>query len=257
MTLQEIKQYIGLKPYYETELGVLYCADCLDVMAKMPEKCVDLVLTDPPYGIDFCSSRTSRKEKLANDKLTDWLTLIREVLPQFFRIITDVGCCCCCCGGGGKTPVTAIFTMELIQQFKLIQTLVWKKFVGLGWKYRPAYENIIIFSKDDKSYSFYDKTKKCSNVIEGINQDIPQYRGKEAGYSDDHPTQKPTKLMELLINIHSKRNDLTIDPFLGSGTTAVACEKLGRQWIGVEISEKYCEVAAKRIDAEARQVKLF
>ena len=75
------------------------------------------------------------------------------------------------------SPVTAIFTIEAIKHFKLIQTLVWKKFIGLGWRYRPSYENIIILSKDYKKYNFFDTSKKCSNVIEGINQDIPQYRG--------------------------------------------------------------------------------
>src|SRR3990167_1081325 len=205
-----------------TEIKIIE-GDCLIEMKKMADKSVDLILTDPPYGIDFCSSWTSRKERLQNDKLNSWQNLLKPMLSEFKRIITDTGCCCCCCGGGGKTPVTSIFTMEAIKYFNLIQTLVWKKFIGLGWRYRPAYENIIILSKDKDNYAFYDETKKCSNVIEGINQDIPQYRGNEAGYSDEHPTQKPVELMEKLITIHSKENDLILDSFMGSGTTLIAC----------------------------------
>ena len=72
-----------------------------------------------------------------------------------------------------------------------------------------------------------------------------------------HPTQKPVALIGWLLKKFSQENDLIFDPFLGSGTTAVACEKLGRRWIGIEISEKYCEIAARRIDNEARQGKLF
>jgi DNA modification methylase len=71
-----------------------------------------------------------------------------------------------------------------------------------------------------------------------------------------HSTQKPD---DLFIDVISTRNDwgFILDPFLGSGTTAVACERLGRKWIGIEISEQYCELAAKRIEAEAAQLKLF
>jgi site-specific DNA-methyltransferase (adenine-specific) len=92
-------------------------------MKTIPDKSVDMVLSDPPYGIDFCSSRTSRKERLQNDKLDDWLPLMQNFLGEAKRVLTDTGCCCCCCCGG-KTPVTAIFTMEAIKHFNLIQTLV-------------------------------------------------------------------------------------------------------------------------------------
>jgi DNA modification methylase len=59
------------------------------------------------------------------------------------------------------------------------------------------------------------------------------------------------------VNLGSLKNHIVLDPFLGSGTTAVACEKLGRKWIGCEISEKYCSIAARRIASEAAQLKLF
>jgi site-specific DNA-methyltransferase (adenine-specific) len=223
--------------------------DCLNYMKTMPNKSVDMILTDPPYGINFCSSRTNRKERLQNDGFDEWQTMLPEMLGEFKRILTDTGCCCCCCcGGGGKTPVTAIFTIEAIKHFNLIQTLVWKKFIGLGWRYRPSYENIIVLSKDPKDYNFYDTSKKCSNVIEGINQDIPQYRGNEAGNHDEHPTQKPIPLMKHLLNIHSIKGHTVIDPFMGSGTTGVACKELGRNFIGIEIEKKYFDIAKRRID---------
>jgi len=231
--------------YPEDYIDKVIQGDCLEIMKGIPDKSVDLILTDPPYGIDFCSSRTSRKERLQNDKLGDWQEMLPKMLIEFKRILTDTGCCCC--GGGGKTPVTALFTVEAIKHFNLIQTLVWRKFIGLGWKYRPAYENIVILSKSKDEYNFYDETKKCGNVIEGINQDIPQYNEHKAGGVDEHPTQKPTALMEHLIKIHSKRNNLILDPFLGGGTTAVAAKELGRRWIGIEVSEKYCALARKRL----------
>ena len=71
-----------------------------------------------------------------------------------------------------------------------------------------------------------------------------------------HPTQKPKYLMVWCLS-WSKTNGIVLDPFIGSGTTAVACERLKRRWIGIEIEKKYCEIAAKRIEAERKQLKMF
>ena len=69
-----------------------------------------------------------------------------------------------------------------------------------------------------------------------------------------HPTQKPTSLIVCLLEVGG---ETVLDPFIGSGTTAVACERLNRRWIGIEIEEKYCEIAARRIEKENQQLKLF
>ena len=217
-------------------------ADCIEFMKNIPDNSIDAIITDPPYGISFKSARQTYQEDIKNDGLEEWQKILPLFLTQFKRVITDVGCCCCC-GGGGKTPVTAIFTLEAIKHFHLIQTLVWRKFIGLGWRYRPAYENIVILAKDKDNYSFYDETKLCANVIEGINQDIPLNKWQ-------HPTQKPVQLMEYLIRIHTKKSDIILDPFCGSGTTLEACKKLGRQYIGIELEEKYIEMCKRRLAQE-------
>jgi site-specific DNA-methyltransferase (adenine-specific) len=235
--------------YYRTDLGVLYCGDCLEIMSLLRENSIDMILTDPPYGINYLSNWTDNHAKLKNDGLKKWLEQMPLWLKEFKRVINEMGCCCCCCGGGGKTPVTAYFTIEAIKHFNLIQTLVWRKFIGLGWKYRPAYENIVILSKSKDKYNWFDTSKKAGNVIEGINQDIPN--------AEEHPTQKPVELMELLLSYHASAGMTILDPFSGGGSTLVACEKRNLKWIGIEISEKYCEIAKKRIEAEARQTKMF
>lgn len=232
----------------------LFNGDAREIIKQIPDESINMILCDPPYGIGFVSSRTKRKEKIENDGYDEWLELIRVILPEFKRVLTPTGCCCCC-GGGGKTPVTAIFTVEATKHFHLIQTLVWKKFIGLGWRYRPSYENIVVLSKDKNTYDFYDTSKKCSNVIEGINQDIPQYRGNEAGMSDEHPTQKPVPLMRRLIEIHSKKGDTVADFFMGTGATGVAAVESGRNFIGVEIQQKYYDIAKRRI--ESATVEMF
>lgn len=230
------------EPYYQHKGITIYNNDCLEIMRGFEDKSFDLVLTDPPYGIDYLSHRTDNHDKIKNDKLCDWQELMPKFLIEAKRILTDTGCCCCCCCGGGKTPVTALFTIEAIKHFNLIQTLVWRKFIGLGWNYRPAYENIVILSKSKDNYSFYDKSKTCSNVIEGINQAIPQ--------AGEHPTQKPIELMGKLILIHSNDGDTILDPFMGGGTTLLAAKNLGRKATGIEISEKYCQIAVDRLAQE-------
>jgi len=77
------------------------------------------------------------------------------------------------------------------------------------------------------------------------------------GKKPEHPSPKPISFILQLILRFTKNGDTVLDPFLGSGTTAVACEQLNRQWIGCEISEKYCEIAAKRLEQETAQLKLF
>jgi len=230
-----------IKPYYEDDHGMLFHGDCLEIMKEMPEGCVDLVLTDPPYGIAYKSAWQTYQKEIVNDRFDDWLRILPQFLQEFKRLMTDIACCCCC-GGGGKTPVTPIFTIEAIKHFNLIQTLDWRKFMGVGWRYRPAYENIVILSKDKDKYSFYDESKSCSNVIEGINQDIP--------VKGEHPTQKPEELMRHLMRIHSQKDDIIFDPFLGSGTTARAAKDLGRKYIGIEIEKRYLKIAVKRLRQE-------
>lgn len=236
--------------YHETEHGILYCGDCLDILPTLADKSVDLVLTDPPYGIDYLSPRTDNHTKIANDDLPTWGELLPLWLAEMKRTLTDSGCCCCCCGGGGgKTPVTALFTVEFIRHFNLIQTLIWDKMtVGLGWRYRPSYETIVIGSKDKDKYAFYDTSNNCSNIIR-MNNVIPQ--------AGEHPTVKPVPLMGKLINIHSQTTETALDPFAGSGTTAIACIRLNRKYILIEKEEKYCEIAARRIETELEQTDLF
>ena len=216
--------------------------DCLEILKEIPDNSVDLIVTDPPYGIAFKSNRTNHQAEIQNDKLDDYLLLIDKTLPEMKRVLVADGCCCCCCGGGGgKTPVTAIFTLEAIKHFALIQTLVWDKMsFGLGWKYRPEYENILVLANDKDKYKWYGDAN-VSNILR-YPKIIPQ-RG-------EHPTVKPADLMGRLISLHSEGQHLILDPFAGSGTTLVAAKQLGRRYIGIEIEPKYVEIARTRLAQE-------
>ena len=193
-----------IKPYFETELGKLYCGDCLKIMPELEP--VDLVLTDPPYP-DF------NKEHGKNWKYTN-LEIIKNINAQQFVFY----------------PATRVFPYDHTSIH------VWHKPNG----------------QSNEHYEFiYERNgKKVHRVFR-----IPVINYKTLPEWTPHPTQKPLALINQLILL-TKAN-MIYDPFLGSGTTAVSCEKLNRRWIGIEISEEYCEIAKQRIINETRQLKLF
>ena len=110
-------------------------------------------------------------------------------------------------------------------------------FIGLGWKYRPSYETILVASKDPDDYAFYPQYS--SNVLV-YKPHIPQ--------NGERPTQKPVDLIQHLLKNHTKKEDIILDPFMGSGTTGVACKQLRRNFIGYELDPNYFKMAEKRIE---------
>ncbi len=210
----------------------------------MEDKSVDLIVTDPPYNLNY-TGRGEIAEQFDNDNLDDksWSVWFNNKLNTFNRTLKDD---------------TAIYIWidwrHYPEVFKLTQhifdiknCIVWNKNnFGMGQHYRFQHEFCIYAIKGKHKLRLF--TKNESDVWNLKKDNVNLYR---------HPTQKPTSTMHKPIELSSDKESLVFDPFLGSGTTAVACEKLGRQWIGVEISEKYCEIAAKRINAEASQGKLF
>lgn len=232
--------------------STLILGDCIEKMKELPEESVDLILTDPPYGIDYLSPWTSNHHKLKNDANMDIGILYSKFLPEAKRVLKPHGLICCCCGGGGKRPVLALATIEFIRNFELIQTCIWSKgktdgsFIGLGWNYRPSYETILVGAKDKDNYAFYPKY--ASNVFV-CKPKIPK--------KGDHPTQKPIELMEFFILNHTKIGDNVLDPFMGGGTTGMACHRLQRNFIGIEISQDYFSLAEKRLTAIQGQKRLM
>jgi len=250
-----------IKPYYETNLGKLYCGDCLEIMPQLNKK-FDLIVTDPPYGLNYNDGDlASRWEAIFGGKIENLGVRpicndgeeAHEQFKQMLKIakhklLKGGACCCCCCGGGGPKPLFAKWTLWMDEIIGFKQAVVWDKGgLGMGMHYRRNYEFILIAQNGQPAHR-WNGGNNTPNVWQ-IGKIIPR--------KDQHPTVKPIKLMNKIIEIHSNRGDIVLDPFLGSGTTAVACERLNRRWIGIEISEEYCEIAKARIEPEARQIKMF
>jgi len=414
---------MDMKPYFETSLGKLFCGDCLEIMKQLPDDSIDLVLTDPPYELNWRQSINFKNRKSMFHHMEEtqkWDKGVRELykysFKEFDRIVKYNGSILIftrseyitwaveegrknnfdnkativwhkCIAGQEKiiikykNQVRIITIRELarkryssniyilgekdgkISWVKLksitkshkengliIQTKNGKK-IRVSSKHRLPVNSLshLVEAKDiqekdnlfvgnifpklpkcykkcdieikrsktnlekvqvdkikkDKFITYYDLEIESSSHLfcnaDGIlshnTNPIPQVRKKNylssiemilwlARYNEkkcpftfnfktqnemhnfiemplcggkertSHPTQKPLKLFMHLLEIHSNKNDLILDPFLGSGTTAVACEKLNRRWIGIEMNPEYIEIAKKRIEEETKQGKL-
>ena len=209
---------INVKPYFETELGKLYHGDCLEIMPLINEK-IDMVLTDPPYGINL---DTDYKKLYGTGKKHE--RIINDQTPFDFKVFKDL-------------EIKEQFWFGAERYINLPNTtggwLVWYKYYP-DQKERFAGDFDLIWSKQKHRYTVIK--------IKGINvnwQTAKEFVG--------HPTQKPIELMKYFIIKYTKIRNIVVDPYVGSGTTAVACEQLNRRWIGIEISKEYCDIAVNRL----------
>ena len=259
MELEKIKNSISQQPFFETENGLLYCADCLDIMKQMPDKCVDLVVTDPPYGL----TRYEWDIKINFKHFFDEVNIKSKHSIVF-----------------SQQPTTTDIIVANRNLFRY--ELIWEKVRSsnyLDCNKRPlkSHENILIFGQTNPPYKpqfwYSNPTKRLrhtgeiggkhtrthfkSNYISGDGKRFPRsvLKFQNIELQPLHPSAKPLDLIEYLLLSFSEKNDIVLDPFLGSGSTCVVAERLNRKWIGIEISEEYCKIAQKRIEGELEKKK--
>ena len=244
------------------EINKLYHCDCRDLMKQMPDNFVDLIVTDPPYGLNYNDGdlahnwekvfggkiENMQARPIINDDEKTAMQLFRDFLKESKRILKPGACCCCCCGGGGPKPLFAKWTLWMDKYLDFKQAVVWDKGgLGMGIHYRRNYEFMLIAKKPGAA-CIWNGGKKTPNIIK-MNRIIPQAK--------QHPTEKPVNLMAYFILLHSNKDSLVFDPFVGHGSTLVAAIKEKRNWIGSEILEECCEIANKRIKQEQPKLTLF
>jgi DNA modification methylase len=242
------------------ERWVVHHGDCLEVLRGLAAGSVDAVVTDPPYGHNnndgdlihrweaalgrLPSGEDSPQGRpIANDG-PEANGLLRSVLPEVERLLVAGGCCCCCCcGGGGPDPQFARWSLWIDEVLDFKQMVVWDKGpMGMGWHYRRSYETVLVAQKPGAACKWYDETSAVENIIR------PGYKGirKIIPGADDHPTPKPWELAAHFVALHTRPGETVLDPFCGYGWVGVACMKMGRKFIGIEIDERYCEIARRR-----------
>ena len=230
--------------------------DCLEVMKGIPDKSIDLVVTDPPYGTT----------NLEWDNIPN--------LENMWRELNRIGKDNCAFVITASQP----FTTDLINSNRnnFRYELIWDKDRPTGFALvnimpMKVHENLVVFYKNKPSFNpIMEKGKPSANGWNQTkdNQSQPKLKAIKKVYTEDkypktiikikkngastyiHPTQKPVELFSYLIKTYSNEDNLIFDPFLGSGTTAVAAKQLGRKFIGIEISEKYCKIARDRLRQE-------
>lgn len=222
-----------IKPYYEEPDITIYHGDCRDILPHLGS--VDLVLTDPPYGIGKMVSGTMSNARLHKTKYASFIDsedyvksvcipAIEKCLMISKRMILTPGSRC----------------LKFYPQ--------WDSF---GVFYAPANVSMQRWGSGDcwpilyygKPYDIGKKIHKCSYVL------------TEPPSSKFHPCAKPIKIWKKILETRSQTTDIILDPFMGSGTTLRAAKDLGRKAIGIEIEEKYCEIAVRRLRQEVLPLK--
>ena len=206
-----------MKSYYEDSAVTIYHGDCREILPTLP-KC-DLVLTDPPYGIDYDSSHSKYHNGIARAKVAgDAQPFDASHLPRLGECILWGGNC---------------FFSSLPPSTRW---LVWCKTM-----------------RDDANIRQADFEMAWTNCLRRSrifhHLWIGAYKASESGVRAEHPTQKPIEVMAWCLNLKPDAN-LILDPYMGSGTTLRAAKNLGRRAIGIELDEKYCEIAARRMQQE-------
>ena len=215
-----------MKPYYQDEYVQIYHGDCRDILPELPK--VDLVLTDPPYGIGIAKTGRVGGGKLANVKqyiASDWDS--DRLDAEVIRLIRRVSVNQIIFGGN--------YIADLLPPSSC--WLVWDK------------DNSGNFADCELMWTSFDKAVK--RYLWRWNGMLQEAKNKEYRY---HPTQKPTGLLKAILVDHTA--EVTLDPFVGSGSTVVACKALNRKCIGIEIEERYCEIAAKRCSQSVMRLEV-
>lgn len=223
------------------ELDTIVVGDCLDVMADMPDGYVDLVIVDPPYGIGYKSGR--KLQPSGDPRQIDATFGVDEFDPSWLIELWRV------CG---ENVALYLFTRwDVLHQwkkaaisagFRVIQRIIWdKSHWGMGdLRYYGSQTEDILFCC--KGIPILHWQKREGNIWRTVSKAyLPEGRF-------NHPTQKPEKLIERMIDHGSALDDLVFDPFIGSGTTAVAALKLGRRFYGCDINPDYVKLANERIE---------
>lgn len=238
-----------MMPYYQDDAVTIYHGDCLDVLLGL-DICVDTTVTDPPFS---SGARTDAGKSVRPGAMlraarweSDWFSHDNMATIGFLFLMRMLG--------RRVFDVTATHgSVHVFIDWRMLPNLygamesagwvaknllVWdKEHFGMGSNYRNQHELILYAEKTGDGSEFHDRG--VGNVL----------RAKRAG-SEFHPTEKPVDLLERIIAASTRADGIVLDPFMGSGTTLVAAKNLNRRAIGIEIEERYCEIAAERCRQE-------
>ena len=248
--------------------------DSLDVMKKLPDGFVDLLIADPPYNMNKVYSGRSFG-KMSTAEYQNWLESWIKLTPRLLKPNASLYIC-------GDWSCSSLIHTVASRYFRVVNRITWEREKGRGalknWK--NCSEDIWYFSNGNRPKFNVDAVKLKRRVVapytaNGVPKDwqdtgagkfrftspsnlwtdvtVPFWSMPE---NTDHPTQKPEKLLAKLILASSDTGDMVFDPFLGSGTTAVVAKKLGRRFLGIEAARDYCLLSQKRLNMAAQNNRI-
>ena len=192
----------------------LYQGDCLDILKFIPDKSVDAVITDPPYGIGIASNPFRQK---FDKQEWDNAPATKEMIDEIMRVSNH--------------------------------QVIW----GGNYFYLRPSKGFIVW---DKCQPVNFSSSMCEQAWTSLDKPAKLFRLDVKSYPKEHPTQKPIDLIKFCIAFLPDEVTTILDPFMGSGTTGVACVQTGRNFIGIEIDEGYFKIAEKRIHDAEMQMRL-
>ena len=226
-----------MKPYFQDKWVTIYHGDCREILPQLDVK-VDLVLTDPPYGICEEDGKVQMRGEVVEPDYKEWDTFDKDWIHLL--------------------PLKADSSIVVFHDQKQA-TILWQTFIECG--IRPS--RYLFWDKGDSGinprHNFVNTIEMAlfgnrGNYTWNCNGSTINLFRKNRIPTPLHPTQKPEILFQSLIGWLSNSKNLILDPFLGSGTTCYCAKKLSRYSIGIEIEEKYCEAAARRCCQEVMEL---
>lgn len=219
----------------EKLLNQIICGDCLEIMKKINDKSIDLILTDPPFncGKDF------ENDNMDLNEYFKWLESFISLLPRIMKDDTALIIEC------AKKYLPE--NLDILRKYLNYEHLIVNHYTNdmrrgkMGWS---KYSILLWFSKGHRKNNFCTGDLIKTTII----SDKKQFR---------HPSPKVISCYKKILQQFSNIGDVVLDPFIGSGTSAIACKFLGRNFIGIEINPDYVEIANKRLANTYRQLELI
>ena len=237
----------------------LYQGDCLEVMRGMDSKSVDLIVTDPPYGIDYKSGWSDKFDRIKNDSVLDF---VPELFYQLDRISKDNSHMYC------FVPMQNIdiFYTEIKKYWEIKNLITIPRAMkggagSLKSSFSCQNEFCVYATKGNRIFEKTEILKPSETYLKDKRRKpkewlyrLPDYwywvKASEHNLKRLHPTQKTVDVFETMIKLSSKENETVLDCFMGVGSSGVACLKTNRNFIGIELDEKYFNIAEKRLKGE-------
>ena len=232
------------------ELNQIHNKDVLELMKTMSDESIDLIVTDPPYKVT-ARGNAGNSGGMMQDKLSMQGKIFKhndikpsEYIPEFYRLLKDGSHCYIMTN---HVNLHEMLNVAKESGFHFIKSLVWNKGNKImGQYYMSQFEYILFFRKGRGK-----KINKCgtADILE-----IPNKKTKGEDGKNIHDTEKPVELMKVLIENSSNIDEVVFEPFMGVGSTIMACIELDRKYIGCEIDEKYYNIAKNRIENTVNSV---